>query len=114
MRRNARDQRLSVRHEVQERLAPSHLEDLDVGALPSALGNPDVLRPDADLELATAELGSGREKERPGPKLVALEPSGEDVHRRAPDEARDEAVRRPLVDLVGSRELLELTLAEDC
>ena len=61
----------------------------------------------------SASRSAGRSNANgPGSELAVLVRGGQEVHRRAADEAGDEAVRGPAVDLVRGADLLEDALVE--
>ena len=93
--------------DVDERLVAGGLDHLDVApARRRRRRELDVLGPDARPRGCVRRRRSrlrGLERERSGTSRPSSQRRGQEVHRRAADEACDEAVRGLPVDLVGRR-----------
>src|SRR5689334_1167360 len=118
--REARDERLSPRVQVYQRLISQRHDDQHVGVPHSLIDGTEAhgLRADADLELALigGELDGNHQAARlndPGLVPRASPTAVEHVHARRADEAGHMDVGRTLVDLLGGADLAEPTFVED-
>ena len=96
--------------DAEERLAAERLDVRD--ACPRAGPTSPVLAPRAHVLGAHAEdepppPALGRAAAKPSRRSAAVLGGPREAHRRAADEARDEAVGGPLVELLGRADLLE-------
>src|SRR5581483_7783831 len=112
--------------EVDEHLRPERFAQLDLpreartAAVPRDGGVLEILRPDAEHDWTAVVGGKGRMRVELEARVaedgghataMPLDARLEHVHRGAPDEACDEEVEGPVVQLLRRRDLLQLALA---